>query len=360
MIVVFSSNKIGGIVQFSLEITKQIIALGRKAKLFLPLDASYSQEDGLDNLIEKYSKKNSLFIHSKNNKKIIKQILSLSPDIVLFTDNTIVSSEICLLLPKSVKKIITFHDGGLFHKSSDKSLKITIHNKLESFYSKRAGNKTNHVLLLSKHSMNNIINKNPKFSSKAIMMNLGAHIPNVKPVNPKECPFVNYLLFFGRIDEYKGLEKFIQIFNQSKLDIYFVIAGNGTLLDYAYEDIKNNHKIIFINRYISDSEMVSLFSNSKACVLPYIEATQSGIIPIAYYYGKPVITSNVEGLTQFVLDKKTGFICGCDDDYIKSLNVIFSDENYYKEISANCVEYYKANLDMKTNLENMLRKIDGE
>ena len=53
MIVVFSSNKKGGIVQFSIEITKQLIALGHKTKLFLPSDAIYSQEEGLDNCIEK-------------------------------------------------------------------------------------------------------------------------------------------------------------------------------------------------------------------------------------------------------------------------------------------------------------------
>src|SRR5690606_19052123 len=43
-------------------------------------------------------------------------------------------------------------------------------------------------------------------------------------------------------------------------------------------------------------------------VLPYIEATQSGVIPIAYAYGKPVIASRVGGLPNIVVDNETGFL----------------------------------------------------
>ena len=63
-----------------------------------------------------------------------------------------------------------------------------------------------------------------------------------------------------------------------------------------------------INTYISDEEVTELFTISDVIVLPYISATQSGIIPIAYAFKKPVIASNVGAISEVVDDGITGIL----------------------------------------------------
>ena len=62
------------------------------------------------------------------------------------------------------------------------------------------------------------------------------------------------------------------------------------------------------NRYIKDEEVSYFFQRAKLVVLPYIECTQTGIIPIAYAFKKPVIVTDVGSIPEVVEDGKTGFI----------------------------------------------------
>jgi len=101
----------------------------------------------------------------------------------------------------------------------------------------------------------------------------------------------NYILFFGRIEAYKGLNVLIDAFIKSGIGdkVKLVIAGKG---DFDYNGVTDN--IIFINRYIDDLEIASLYRNATCVVYPYISATQSGVISVSSYFGTPVIVSDVD------------------------------------------------------------------
>lgn len=111
-----------------------------------------------------------------------------------------------------------------------------------------------------------------------------------------------------------------------------------------------------INRYIRDEEMLWLFHHARSVVLPYIEATQSGVIPIAYKFGVPVIVSNVDGLTQFVEDEKTGFVCESEIDYLAALKKLEND-NIRSAMSEAAIEYHLSNMDWKKNILSVLDAI---
>ena len=72
------------------------------------------------------------------------------------------------------------------------------------------------------------------------------------------------------------------------------------------KNIISNVKII--NHYISDETVAELFQRCSFVVLPYDDATQSGIIPIAYSFKKPVVTTNVGSLPEVVENGITGLI----------------------------------------------------
>ena len=122
------------------------------------------------------------------------------------------------------------------------------------------------------------------------------------------------ILFFGYIRKYKGLPYLIKAMKQlkSELNVKLLVVGE------FYEDEKPTHELIssldlkdsvtVISDYIPNEEVKYFFCASDVLVLPYIDATQSGIIQIAYYYDKPVIATDVGGLSEVVIDGKTGFV----------------------------------------------------
>ena len=72
--------------------------------------------------------------------------------------------------------------------------------------------------------------------------------------------------------------------------------------------IKNKDKFIIRNYRVPNDELSKLFQKASIVVLPYIEATQSGIVAIAFAYGKPVVVTNVGSLPEVVEDGKHGFV----------------------------------------------------
>ena len=111
----------------------------------------------------------------------------------------------------------------------------------------------------------------------------------------KSCPEIaslyGYILFFGCIDKYKGIEYLYEAFvNNEKLrDYKLVIAGKGPVY-FPYTD---DPRIVFINRYIEEEEVKSLFTRASCVVYPYISATQSGVLTIACQFQTPALVSDI-------------------------------------------------------------------
>jgi starch synthase len=120
----------------------------------------------------------------------------------------------------------------------------------------------------------------------------------------------NAVLFFGRIRAYKGLEYFIEaaaLVAQKMPSARFIIAGDGDLRPYL-KLIKDEYNIEIINRYIPDDEVAAIFKRASVVVLPYTQASQSAVIPVAYAFEKPVVTTRVGCLPDVVEDGRTGLI----------------------------------------------------
>jgi glycosyltransferase involved in cell wall biosynthesis len=88
----------------------------------------------------------------------------------------------------------------------------------------------------------------------------------------------------------------------------FVIAGTGEDIEPYRRMIANPGQFTILDEYISDEKRAELFRRASVVVLPYIEATQSGVIPMAYSFGKPVVATAVGGIPSQVEDGKTGYL----------------------------------------------------
>lgn len=356
MIILFTSNTSGGIVQFIIQVFNELVEMGYDTKVFLPSDAKVHIEKQYSEYIVQYEKIKTINIYSRKIEKITRRIEQNKPDYVWFFDNAILSSEIGLRLGEKVKTILTMHDAGGTHPSNDKSIKGKMHHICENRLSCAFENKVDNVLVLSDESRKKYSSLNPKLKNKVIKMDLGAHVPNVESIKVQEVSNRDYILFFGRIDKYKGLENLFRAFSTYSGKYKLVVAGKGEFTDAEKELVRCDDRITIINRYIDDGEMIWLFENARALVLPYIEATQSGIIPIAYKYAKPVIVSNVPGLTQFVINGKTGYICG-DIEELTSAFITTEDNDTYIEMKKMCLDYYSRQLDWKNNLTALMGEL---
>ena len=101
----------------------------------------------------------------------------------------------------------------------------------------------------------------------------------------------NYLLFFGLIREYKGLDLLLKAMADERIDNY-----------------KINDKVVICDRYIPDEEVKNFFNLADMVVQPYRSATQSGVTQVAYHFEKPMLVTDVGGLREIVPDGKVGYV----------------------------------------------------
>jgi starch synthase len=117
------------------------------------------------------------------------------------------------------------------------------------------------------------------------------------------------VLFFGRIWDYKGLDHLIKaepIISNAVPDVKIVIAGRGDDFEKYRRQIVHPERFEVHNRFITTSHRDELFNEASIVALPYIEATQSGVIPLAYSFERPVVATRVGALEEAVEDGITG------------------------------------------------------
>ena len=156
------------------------------------------------------------------------------------------------------------------------------------------------------------------------------------------------ILFFGRIEDYKGLEYLIRslpLLSTDYPDIKLIIAGSGDFTKYK-NMILNDKNYEVHNRFIPDEEVPNFFQRAKVVILPYIEGTQTGIIPIAYAFKKPVIVTDVGSIPEIVDDGITGFIVPPRDPeaLAKAIVKLLKDENLRKSMGENAYKKMKTDL----------------
>lgn len=172
---------------------------------------------------------------------------------------------------------------------------------------------------------------------------------------------VNFL-FFGRITEYKGIDVLIKAYTKLMIEYKnasLTIAGSGDFSKYK-DEFEKASNIKLENRFIEENEIPDFFK-LKNCVvvIPYIDATQSGVISIAYSYGNPVIASNTGGLKEQLDNGKLGIFCkaGDVDDLKDKMLEVCKNRGLLKEESMKMIKYSQClNWDVAT--KDVLNSLD--
>lgn len=359
MILLFSSNVDGGILQFEVQLLAEMHKFGIASCCFIPEGGKVTIPPNIAGKVLFYKKFKTLNASSKRIRHLANRILSVEPDIVWYVDSAILSTQLCCYLKGKVVQYLTIHDPAGIHPTNHISAKDRVKRFFEYSMEQRGMREASKIFLLSPESYKMYIKKKPCYRNKTDVFILGAHVPCEVGRMPKECKAIRkpYFLFFGRIDKYKGILTMLrtyQLLDGSRLPL--VIAGKGSFTDKEWALLKRTKGIVLLNRYIEDGEMVWLFEHAAATILPYIEASQSGVIPISYKFGVPVITSDVRGLTQFVDEQKSGFVCKKEADYLYAMKQVQNNE-VWKMMGEKAKEYYISNMDWHSSLDKLMHKI---
>ncbi len=160
------------------------------------------------------------------------------------------------------------------------------------------------------------------------------------------------LLFFGYVRKYKGLDLLISALPEALKQIpelKLLIVGEFYDEVSSYIDqieklgLKDN--IILVNKFVPNEEVGKYYNASDVLVLPYRSATQSAVLNVAYSFGKPVIASNVGGLSECIKDNFTGIIV---------------EPGSPEAISRGITRYFEVSnkIDFKSNIERQLSESD--
>lgn len=156
------------------------------------------------------------------------------------------------------------------------------------------------------------------------------------------------LLFFGYIRPYKGLGTLIEAMPviRGSIGATLLVVGefyeDSGLYRRLVDELGLSDCVTFIDRYVGNEEVESFFVASDLVVLPYISATQSGIVQIAIAFDRPVIVTDVGGLPEVVSVGKTGFIVPPEDPPALAGAVVkFFEEGWAEKMAPNFEEERK-------------------
>jgi glycosyltransferase involved in cell wall biosynthesis len=150
------------------------------------------------------------------------------------------------------------------------------------------------------------------------------------------------LLFFGYIRKYKGLDVLLEAMPEvlRHTDVRLLVVGEFYDDESRYRSIVEQHglagRVLFHSAYLPNERVGLYFSAADAVVLPYRSATQSGIAQIAYNFNRPVLATDVGGLSEVVHDGVTGYVVPPDRPGALSDAILkFYNESREEEFSRN-------------------------
>tara|TARA_B100001287_G_C22682404_1_gene531250 strand:+ start:121 stop:1254 length:1134 start_codon:yes stop_codon:yes gene_type:complete len=175
-----------------------------------------------------------------------------------------------------------------------------------------------------------------KISKKSALSNLGL-ADNKK-----------YLLFFGFIRKYKGLDLLIKALSDSrlrKLDVKLIIAGEFYDNQKEYLTLINEldlrNQIIINSSFIPTEKVKDFFCASDLVAQTYRTATQSGVTQIAYHFERPMLVTDVGGLSEIVSNQKVGYVTAKDPKAIADAINDFYINKKENEFVKNTIEEKK-------------------
>lgn len=255
-------------------------------------------------------------LNFKNHKNIANLIKEFNPDAIYLPMGGLLHPFIFRYL-KSYFIINTLHDPKLH--LGEESFFVEILRRLEI-------KRSNKLVLLNSFYVDQVIRDFKKKKEDIIVIPHASFF--VKKESSLSDSFVYRILFVGRIERYKGVDLLLNAMDnviEKFKDIQCTIAGSGNIQPYMQKIEMLGNNVSILNKWLSDDEIENLIATHDFLVLPYLDASQSGVIPLAYGSEKTVVATNVGALSEQVpLD--IGFLVNPDSNELSNAIIKIYEE----------------------------------
>jgi len=280
--------------------------------------------------------------------KVGKQVSATKPDLVIFKYWMPFMAPCFGTIAKQIKKNKHTKILGLVHNLIPHE-KRTGDTALTSFFVK----KMDGFIAMSKSVLADIEkfdSAKPKvFSPHPLYDNFGEVKPREEALKELDLDGqYNYMLFFGIVRKYKGLDLLLNAFADKNLNngkIKLIVAGEFYDDNTAYLDIIKKHQledsVILRSTFIPDAEVGNYFCAADIIVQPYRNATQSGVTQIAYHFNKPMLVTDVGGLKEIVPHDKVGYVVQPNEKAVAKALIDFYQNDRAAEFIAGAIEEKK-------------------
>lgn len=175
-----------------------------------------------------------------------------------------------------------------------------------------------------------------------------------------EPQYTGRVLFFGRINPYKGANNLLEIVRLCPEIQFDVIGKVDPLMEDIAKQLSREKNVKLVNEYVSDDEMREAFTQADWIILPYNSASQSGIIIDAYKYSRPVIAFDVGAIAEQVEDGLTGYLIPPNDieamtACLKKVELLSINE--YRALSVKSYNYGKNKYGLQSGIIRFCKMI---
>lgn len=263
--------------------------------------------------------------------RIIKEV---QPDVLHAQQSDDPWYDLTLLLNKMPPLVTTIHD--VYRHPGDRD------NVFGSEYTKRIAFSRSQQIIVHAESLKKTLTQDFRIPQHQVNILQHGELGSLYQRRAKE----NYiqrepytLLFFGRIWPYKGLNYLIEALPliAAKIpEFKLIIAGRGENIQQYFPNGLDSKRIEMINGFIPKEDVAALFQRATISVLPYIEASQSGVAALSYGMGTPIVASDVGGLKEVIKHEKDGLLVPPRDVQALADAIIrlLSDRNLQQQMQA--------------------------
>jgi D-inositol-3-phosphate glycosyltransferase len=345
----------GGLATFNERLAKAFMQAGHDIiiytfslqypKILFPGKSQYSDEDAPQDLNIKV-KVNS--INPFNWIKVGREIAKLAPDFVIvrywipFMSPCL--GKISRIIRKNkISKVIAITDNIIPHERriGDKLLTKYFINSVDGFIT------LSQSVMDDLGKFNNL--KPRKLCLHPLYDNFGVKVPKENALSSLNLDVgFKYILFFGFIRHYKGLDLLLKAMAEPILKgkkIKAIVAGEFYADSKQYLDLINTLGIkdmmVMHNDFIPNQKVSLYFSAASLVVQPYKDATQSGVTQVAYHFDVPMVVTNVGALPEMVPHMKAGYVVEPDEKKIAIAINDFFENNMAEKFEKTMIEEKK-------------------
>lgn len=333
-----------------------------KMSVLCPETLKIADSKGFEKIYKiNYDKEKLRSLISSASYHLIQEVTAQKFDVVFFFSQHILNLPISLLF-KNVSQVMWWHEPN--KKGRTTFFKYLLYVPHDYLLTQKATK-----IILACNAMREMVPQH--LQAKISVVPLPSCLLDISPAKKLKVDFTTEsfdFLFFGKIEAYKGLNVLAQAIRYLYEIGYkptLKVIGMGDMSKHCPQilQLAEDHpkEITILNSFASGEQIVSAMSQSKAVVLPYLTATGTTTVQIAYEQHKPVIATQTGCFQNHIIDGKTGWLVPPSDfsALAEALKKVLNDPIQTRCMGESAYEYFTENFTQEAVVKILIKTFNS-